>query len=33
MTFGYQDENRNPVDPDKLLWEKIHLGKWRHDNQ
>ncbi len=33
MTFGYQDETRKPVDPDKLLWEKIHIGKWRHDNQ
>lgn len=31
MTFGYQDETRKPVDPDKLLWEKVHIGKWRQD--
>ena len=32
MTFGYPDENRRPVDPDKLLWEKVHLARWR-DNE
>lgn len=31
MTFGYQDETRKPVDPDKLLWEKVHIGKWRDE--
>jgi len=28
MTFGYSDEMRRPVDPDKLLWEKVHIGRW-----
>ncbi|MDE6120528.1 MAG: nitroreductase family protein [Muribaculaceae bacterium] len=31
VTFGYSAENRKPVDPDKLLWEKVHLGEWRHE--
>lgn len=31
VTFGYSAETRRPVDPDKLLWEKVHLGQWRHD--
>lgn len=29
MTFGYSAETRKPVDPDKLLWEKVHIGQWR----
>lgn len=28
MTFGYPDEQRKPVDPSKLRWEKVHLGSW-----
>lgn len=28
MTFGYPDETRKPVNPDKLLWEKVHIGTW-----
>lgn len=28
VTFGYIDEQRRPVDPDKLLWEKVHIGRW-----
>ena len=28
VTFGYSAENRRPVDPAKLLWEKVHIGKW-----
>ncbi len=28
VTFGYSDEQRKPVDPDKLLWEKVHIGQW-----
>lgn len=31
MTFGYSDETRKPVDPDKLLWEKVHIAKWRNE--
>jgi nitroreductase len=29
MTFGYKNENRRPVDPDKLLWEKVHIESWK----
>ncbi len=29
ITFGISDENRRPVDPSKLLWEKVHLGEWK----
>lgn len=29
MSFGYKDENRRPVDPEKLLWEKVHIGSWQ----
>ena len=28
VTFGHIDEDRKPVDPSKLLWEKIHIGRW-----
>ncbi len=28
MTFGYPDETRRPVNPEKLLWEKVHIGSW-----
>lgn len=31
VTFGYPAETRRPVDPSKLLWEKVHLGSWRID--
>lgn len=29
VTLGISDENRRPVDPSKLLWEKVHLGEWK----
>ena len=29
VTLGISDENRRPVDPSKLLWEKVHIGAWR----
>lgn len=32
MTFGYPDETRRPVDPSKLMWEKVHIGTWRNDH-
>lgn len=32
MTFGYPAETRRPVDPSKLLWEKVHIGAWRGDD-
>ena len=28
VTFGYIDEQRRPVAPEKLLWEKVHIGRW-----
>lgn len=28
LTFGYKDEVRKTVDTSKLLWEKVHIGKW-----
>ncbi len=31
VTLGHPDENRKPVDPDKLLWEKVHIGTYRQD--
>ena len=31
ITFGYSAETRKPVDPDKLKWEKVHLGQWRNE--
>lgn len=33
LTFGYSDEQRKPVDPDKLKWEKVHIGQWADDQQ
>lgn len=30
MTFGYSAETRRPVDPSKLLWEKVHIGSWQY---
>lgn len=33
LTFGYSDEQRKPVDPDKLLWEKLHIDQWTADQQ
>lgn len=29
ITLGISDEHRHPVDPEKLLWEKVHLGVWK----
>lgn len=28
VTVGYPDEERRPVDPSKLLWEKVHIERW-----
>ena len=33
ITFGYKNEERRPVDPSKLLWEKVHIGSWKDKNQ
>lgn len=29
ITIGHKDEERKPFDENKLLWEKIHIDKWR----
>lgn len=29
ITFGHKNEVRKPVDPAKLLWEKVHIGTWK----
>lgn len=29
ITLGYKNETRRPVDPDKLLWEKVHIETWK----
>ena len=28
IAIGHKDEVRKPVDPDKLKWEKVHVGPW-----
>lgn len=28
VTIGHPDEERRPVDPEKLMWEKVHVDKW-----
>lgn len=33
LTFGISDEQRKPVDPSKLLWEKVHIGQWKDNSQ
>lgn len=33
VTFGHPDEERRPVDPSKLLWEKVHIGRWQAENE
>lgn len=29
ITLGISDENRRPVDPSRLMWEKVHIGVWK----
>ena len=29
LTLGHKNEQRRPIDPEKLQWEKVHLGTWR----
>ena len=33
VTFGYSDETRRPVDPSKLLWEKVHIDTWKDNGE
>jgi len=29
ISFGHKNEQRRPIDPEKLLWEKVHIGTWK----
>lgn len=29
ITIGHKDEERKPINPEKLLWEKVHIGSWK----
>lgn len=29
ISIGHINEQRRPIDPEKLLWEKVHIGTWR----
>lgn len=33
LTFGISDEQRKPVDPSKLMWEKVHIGQWKDNSE
>ena len=28
ITLGHKDEERKPFNPEKMLWERVHIGKW-----
>ncbi|MGN1173547.1 MAG: nitroreductase family protein [Muribaculaceae bacterium] len=28
ISIGHKDEERRPLDPSKVLWENVHVGKW-----
>jgi nitroreductase len=28
ISIGYPDEERKPYDPEKLQWEKVHVGQF-----
>ena len=29
ITIGHKDEQRKPIDPSRLEWEKVHIGSWQ----
>ncbi|MDE5646947.1 MAG: nitroreductase family protein [Muribaculaceae bacterium] len=29
VAIGYPDEKKNPQNLDRLLWERVHIGKWK----
>lgn len=29
ITVGHKDEERKPINTEKLLWEKVHIGCWK----
>jgi len=28
IIFGHKAEERKPLDPEKIMWEKVHIGNW-----
>ncbi len=32
IAFGKKEKERTPHNPDELLWEKIHIGKYRNNS-
>ena len=28
LSIGHKDEERKPFDEEKMMWEKVHIGKW-----
>lgn len=28
LSIGHKDEERKPFDKEKMMWEKVHIGKW-----
>lgn len=33
IAIGNKAEFRKPIDEEKLMWEKVHIGKWRVDEE
>lgn len=33
ISVGHKNEQRRPVDTSKLLWEKVHIGGWRPEQE
>lgn len=31
VSIGHKNEDRKPINPEKLLWEKVHIGSWRKE--
>ncbi|MGL4292720.1 MAG: nitroreductase family protein [Bacteroidales bacterium] len=29
IAIGHKDEEKKPFDPEKLQWEKVHIGNWK----
>lgn len=32
VTLGHPNEERRPVDTDKLLWDKVHIDNWKSND-
>ena len=28
LSIGHKYEERKPFDEEKMMWEKVHIGKW-----